>query len=249
MGIRTDMASSLSKITGVDELLLLGHHDIDAYSISTRMGWASRRETSREEDGAYSLLGIFNVNLPLLYGEGLGSAFIRLQEEIMKISSDQSIFVFRQWMQRPVPDIWRLSMTYHVATSPAQFQLDDPVIDDDPYERSYAALHPITLHPHGVTFRAWIGPATFHLDKDTSARTQLVILNCCFQSDPLARPAFLVTNFDGLLVRISTPRLRAVPVTLQVPGDGTVSAIEVVFDKTERYEPWLKSIHEKQKGE
>ncbi|PMD18458.1 hypothetical protein NA56DRAFT_647907 [Hyaloscypha hepaticicola] len=45
------------------------------------------------EDMAYCLLGVFGVNMPLLYGEG-PRALIRLQEEIIKISDDESIFVW-----------------------------------------------------------------------------------------------------------------------------------------------------------
>jgi hypothetical protein len=57
------------------------------------MSWAAKRETTRIEDKAYCLLGIFGVNMPLLYGEGQ-MAFIRLQEEIMKDSDDQSLFAW-----------------------------------------------------------------------------------------------------------------------------------------------------------
>lgn len=57
------------------------------------MSWASHREATRVEDAAYALLGIFYVNMPLLYGEG-SMAFIRLQEEIFKRSGDQSIFAW-----------------------------------------------------------------------------------------------------------------------------------------------------------
>ncbi len=63
-------------------------------SIATRMSWASRRETSEEEDLAYCLLGLFNVNMPLIYGEGARKAFYRLQTEIMKISDDESLFAW-----------------------------------------------------------------------------------------------------------------------------------------------------------
>ncbi|KAK3386709.1 heterokaryon incompatibility protein-domain-containing protein [Podospora didyma] len=62
-------------------------------SVAQRLSWASRRNTTRVEDAAYCLLGIFGVNMPLLYGEGL-RAFVRLQEEIIKISNDQSILAF-----------------------------------------------------------------------------------------------------------------------------------------------------------
>jgi hypothetical protein len=63
-------------------------------SIAQRMHWAAGRETTRPEDEAYSLLGIFDVNLPLIYGEGR-KAFIRLQEEIIRRTTDQSIFAWR----------------------------------------------------------------------------------------------------------------------------------------------------------
>jgi hypothetical protein len=55
------------------------------------MSWAVNRQKSRPEDMAYGLLGIFEVNMPLLYGEG-GLAFRRLQEEIVKRSNDLTIF-------------------------------------------------------------------------------------------------------------------------------------------------------------
>ncbi|KAF2651895.1 HET-domain-containing protein [Lophiostoma macrostomum CBS 122681] len=63
------------------------------WSVATRMSWASTRQTTRREDIAYCLLGIFNINMPLLYGEG-DRAFFRLQEEIMRVSDDRSLFAW-----------------------------------------------------------------------------------------------------------------------------------------------------------
>ena len=63
-------------------------------SVAQRMSWASRRVTSREEDISYCLLGIFDINMPILYGEGEEKAFIRLQMEIIKETSDHSIFAW-----------------------------------------------------------------------------------------------------------------------------------------------------------
>ncbi|KAK4466183.1 heterokaryon incompatibility protein-domain-containing protein [Cladorrhinum samala] len=62
-------------------------------SVAERMSWASKRETTRVEDEAYCLLGILGVNMPLIYGEG-GRAFIRLQEEVLKISDDLTILAW-----------------------------------------------------------------------------------------------------------------------------------------------------------
>jgi hypothetical protein len=50
------------------------------------MSWAASRETFRQEDKAYSLLGIFDVNMPLIYSEGKEKAMQRLREEIERAS-------------------------------------------------------------------------------------------------------------------------------------------------------------------
>ncbi|KAH8719198.1 hypothetical protein GQ44DRAFT_742073 [Phaeosphaeriaceae sp. PMI808] len=81
----------VSEITGIPDTILQGA-DLESPSIAQRMSWASKRETTRVEDLSYCLIGIFGISMPLLYGEG-DRAFIRLQEEIMKISDDHSLFV------------------------------------------------------------------------------------------------------------------------------------------------------------
>lgn len=63
-------------------------------SVAARMSWASCRKTKLEEDTACCLLGLFNVNMPPLYGEGAKKAFYRLQTEVMKISDDESLFAW-----------------------------------------------------------------------------------------------------------------------------------------------------------
>jgi hypothetical protein len=57
---------------------------LSEFSVKERMTWAKTRRTKREEDKAYSLLGIFNIYMPLIYGEGAENASRRLQEEIDK---------------------------------------------------------------------------------------------------------------------------------------------------------------------
>ncbi|ETS78361.1 hypothetical protein PFICI_10423 [Pestalotiopsis fici W106-1] len=88
-----DMLPLLSDITGIEEGVLKGRLLPEDVSIAGRMGWAANRCTTKTEDIAYCLMGIFDVNMPLLYGEGK-KAFIRLQEEILKGSDDQSIFAW-----------------------------------------------------------------------------------------------------------------------------------------------------------
>jgi hypothetical protein len=74
-------------------------------SIAERMSWAAKRQTTRIEDAAYCLLGIFEIHIPLIYGEG-SRAFIRLQEEIMTRSDDMTILAWNFRVQdRPLKPI------------------------------------------------------------------------------------------------------------------------------------------------
>ncbi|KAL9105636.1 MAG: hypothetical protein Q9227_009215, partial [Pyrenula ochraceoflavens] len=84
----------VSNVTGIDRRVLMGHQPVGAMSIANRMSWFHNRTTTVPEDSAYCLLGIFGVNMPLLYGEGSERAFHRLQEEIMKYSDDHSLFAW-----------------------------------------------------------------------------------------------------------------------------------------------------------
>ena len=92
LGEREMLMDEISAIMGIDKVMFR-ECVLDDFSIAMRMSWASRRITARVEDMAYSLLGLFGVNMPMLYGEG-ERAFIRLQEEIMKSYDDQSLFAW-----------------------------------------------------------------------------------------------------------------------------------------------------------
>jgi hypothetical protein len=93
LGTKFNLADQITAATGIDQTSLLVPDQLHQKSIAQRMSWASKRRTTRPEDMAYCLLGIFGVNMPLLYGEGQ-TAFFRLQEEIMKYSDDQSLFAW-----------------------------------------------------------------------------------------------------------------------------------------------------------
>jgi hypothetical protein len=90
-----EISALVSKITSIDESILTGVSQLTTISIAKRMSWAANRIATRREDTAYSLMGIFDVNMPMLYGEGAVKAFHRLQEQIMRESNDHSIFAWR----------------------------------------------------------------------------------------------------------------------------------------------------------
>jgi hypothetical protein len=91
LGAKRDLDDIISTFTKIPEHILQYPNLVRYESIAVRMSWASHRETKRKEDMAYCLLGIFDVNMPLIYGEGT-KAFRRLQEEIIKRDNDFTIF-------------------------------------------------------------------------------------------------------------------------------------------------------------
>ncbi|KAH7304870.1 hypothetical protein BKA65DRAFT_544105 [Rhexocercosporidium sp. MPI-PUGE-AT-0058] len=88
-----DFTMLLSRVTRIDVEILADRRSFSQFGVAQRMSWAACRTTTRVEDTAYSLLGLFGINMPLLYGEG-SRAFQRLQEEIIKASDDESIFAW-----------------------------------------------------------------------------------------------------------------------------------------------------------
>jgi hypothetical protein len=92
IGTKSSLCQLISEITLIP-LAILNGANVNTASVAQRMAWASRRKTTRIEDEAYCLMGIFGINMPMLYGEG-EAAFLRLQEEIIKTSDDHSIFAW-----------------------------------------------------------------------------------------------------------------------------------------------------------
>ena len=93
IGSKADLADEVEAATGVPQSVLTHERAPSEFSIAQRMSWASRRKTTRLEDEAYSLMGLFDINMPTIYGEGQ-KAFYRLQEEIMRHSVDTSLFAW-----------------------------------------------------------------------------------------------------------------------------------------------------------
>ena len=118
---KADRAELLETITHVPAAILRFEEPLPKFSVAQRMAWAASRRTSRAEDEAYCLLGIFDINMPTIYGEGK-KAFRRLQEEIMKQSPDTTLFA---WGARcEYSQLFLLSSkcdSYLFAASPSDF--------------------------------------------------------------------------------------------------------------------------------
>ncbi|KAK3381744.1 hypothetical protein B0H63DRAFT_495294 [Podospora didyma] len=92
-GTRLTLVDPISDITSVGRDVLMDSEELYFIPVATKMSWASKCNTTRVEDIAYSLLGIFDANMPLLYGEG-HKAFRRLQEEVMRKTKDLTLLIW-----------------------------------------------------------------------------------------------------------------------------------------------------------
>ena len=123
-------------------------------SVAAKMSWASRRQTTRLEDVAYSLLGLFEINMPLIYGEGR-NAFFRLQREIIQSSSDESIFA---WTDRG------LHYSGLLARSPQCFRDSSDIV---PIRLETLDRPPYSMTNQGLSIEL----SPIHLDRKSDRKT------------------------------------------------------------------------------
>lgn len=157
IGTKTSRQQDISNCTGIPVNILCGDDDLDTASVAQRMSWASKRKTQRLEDRAYCLMGIFGIHMPLIYGEG-EQAFLRLQEEIMRISHDDSLFAWKSSDSRGGL----------LATSPEAFKESGDVVRFNPFNDHNTAF---TINSRGIHLKVrfiGVGPQ----------RLGLAILHC-----------------------------------------------------------------------
>lgn len=169
LGTKASFADDICSITGI-ETPYLGPTEIArgvftttalGASVATRMSWLAKRQTTRIEDMAYCMLGIFDINMPLLCGEA-HKAFWRLQEEIIRVHDDQSIFVWKSFAGASPQHLVPVDGTIgFLAEAPQYFQCASPAIPlrhtalPSPYTMTNAGLS-ITL-PLIHTINGYIG--------------------------------------------------------------------------------------------
>ncbi|KAI0101321.1 HET-domain-containing protein [Nemania sp. FL0031] len=127
LGDKKSLSSEIASRTGIPKDVLSKKIHPQACSVAQRMSWAAKRTTKRLEDRAYSLMGLFDVNMPMIYGER-DRAFLRLQEHIISKSSDESIFI---WDLDILEDSTRDAKQVHcglLAPSPACFARSGDVV-------------------------------------------------------------------------------------------------------------------------
>lgn len=186
----------------IDREFLAKSGNISDASIAQRMSWASDQITTRGEDIAYCLMGLFDVNIPPLYPEGEQKAFLRLRKEIIQQSNDESVFAFAGSLSSGA-----------LAAHPARFRRSGHIRKQSLVTRS----------PYGITHRGlrFEAPAIYYR-KDPEPVTQsrppvdsdddstgwqdseahyIIKLNCVRWLDPLEGPRRKVAQSCLMTVR------------------------------------------------
>jgi hypothetical protein len=140
--------------------------------VARRMSWVARRQTTRKEDMAYCMLGIFGVNMPLLYGEE-ENAFVRLQEEIAKKSDDHSLFVFSS-SHSVVPIVRQM-----LATSPSDFAMCSNLEPCDMLQDRFSS------EPYHLTSDGLHISLPLIQPEDCDGRVELAVLNYKIDGSPV----------------------------------------------------------------
>jgi len=187
LGTKKELYVTISVVTGIHEDILPGRN-LAEVSIADRMSWVSRRVTTRPEDMAYCLLGIFDINMPLLYGEDQ-KAFIRLQEEIIKVSNDHSIFAWKS-----VPPFGDYDSSGLLALSPRMFRDIGSIV---PY-RDGGDNKPFAMSNIGLQIELPM------LRDESMLGRYLAVLNCrsADEESPLAIELKSVPGHKGRYVRV-----------------------------------------------
>ncbi|USP80468.1 hypothetical protein yc1106_07742 [Curvularia clavata] len=187
LGSKLELKDIISSTTGIAEDYLTGSSSLGSASIGMRMSWAAARQATRPEDIAYSLLGIFDVNMPLLYGEGKVKAFRRLQEEIMKVSEDETLFAWESSELTANP-----TSGDALASDPRDFsEARDlvPFVSDDP-------VIPYTLTNRGL--RIWL--QIHEYSKDIRPIRSPVMIRSPFTLYAAVLRCHVSHNFDSVVV-------------------------------------------------
>ncbi|TBU47589.1 heterokaryon incompatibility protein-domain-containing protein [Dichomitus squalens] len=124
-GTKAALSGAIEKITGIELSVLKQQKPLSAIPVIVRMAWAAKRETEKVEDRAYSLFGIFDVHLPMSYGEG-DRAFFRLQAALLQTIPDQTIFAWGARLFLESPPKGRTAVLFRTPDHHASFVATTP---------------------------------------------------------------------------------------------------------------------------
>lgn len=218
-GDKHELSELLSAITRIDEDVLRDSSLLRNIPVARRMSWASRRQCTRVEDVAYSLFGVFDIHMPLIYGEG-DKAFIRLQEAIAHDSTDLSLFAWTS-LDNSYP---RQALHGLFARSPADFRDCDrllrilsPVTPTEEYSITNKGIR-LTARVNGGESPDGEKDFLLNLDCLDSSRQQPDGMHSIVFIRLVRTPHGFVRHWAGLPVLVSAAAVQAsTPQTVYVP--------------------------------
>lgn len=204
LGDKVQLQQPIEAVTRIDADILTGAMPVETASVAKRMSWAARRKTTRIEDQAYCLIGLFDVSMPMLYGE-CRKAFLRLQEEIMKQSDDHSLFAWVDNSPKAKSDPEKLHGL--LADSPASFDFPEAnsIVPYSSWERE---------SPYGMTNRG-LDIELHRMPLDADGTRHIAALHC---PSPSGKGEFLAVILkklnpgtdDDKFARVECHKLRTV---------------------------------------
>ncbi|KAK4621759.1 NADH kinase POS5, mitochondrial [Fulvia fulva] len=224
IGSNISMVNELAGITKIDSKVLRDRTAITSVSVAGRMAWAANRHSSREEDKAYSLMGIFDVNMPMLYGEG-SKAFARLQEGIIRTSTNHSILAWQAYEDGHDTLLFSPS-PYGFRRAHKIVSWSHPGIDES-----------FSLSNKGLRISLPV------LETQDSPRYITVILNCRYADNGITQLAlFLKKQAHGMIVPTRNLTSTVCEVASYKKPDGVLTSIRNLDRKLLPQAKWMDPI-------
>ncbi|KAJ8472943.1 hypothetical protein ONZ51_g8187 [Trametes cubensis] len=169
LGEKQDLAELLEEITNIDRQILTFCRPLTDVSIACKLSWAARRNARRIEDRAYSLLGLFDIHMPMMYGEG-EKAFARLLHTILKEKCDHTALAWGRATDLPLSHPPSLTPLLRGCDPKPVSQQATPVCPPSPAAFVDSAhLTPVDIEEFMSTMATWGASPT----GDNKARTPL----------------------------------------------------------------------------
>jgi hypothetical protein len=229
VGNKAELCDLLADVTRISKDVLRGTESLQTIPVGVRMAWAANRETTRVEDRAYCLLGIFDINMPMLYGEG-SKAFIRLEQEVAKETNDMSLFAWQQQSHTGMTAKGASTQIFRgiFAESPDEFSKCDKINKDygSPFQFSGA----FTMTNNGLFIETPLG---------SGSQEDFILNLCCSRKNEHGNSEWigirLVKTPNGY-VRSSATELFVIPSIAYFCGESTSCYIKKLVSKDESRE-------------
>ncbi|KAF2493876.1 HET-domain-containing protein [Lophium mytilinum] len=202
LGDKASLEQQIHEITGIDIPALRGTPLCD-FNIEKRLSWARKRQTTREEDKAYSLLGIFDIFMPLLYGEGEENALKRLRKKIEKPKEKRKIL---EWLSSLSPKAKQIAITSLRQPGTSDWFLHEQAVVDWVNDGNLIWLH----GPSGAGKTVLVSAIIDNLQASCSVGPvpKAIAYHYCDFANP---PTLDVTSVIGSLVRQLVEQMDRVP--------------------------------------